>query len=198
MQRNAHLRSQSFRPARGFEFIFRNPNSILALPIMLAATVVLLRYAPSKPVYTSNADVHPARVAELASMSRARLATTEVALLNLLCAQALPQAEHLDIARCLHTLDQWATHVKEETDRHLYRFRANPAEYDSSEGYFRMLLMSAVVYEDFHVRYNPDKIAGSASLQDPQVGFFADSRDVFLHGILGPRHLGSRAFPSTP
>ena len=95
------------------------------------------------------------------------------------------------------TLDGWAERVRSETERHLYRYRANPREFESSEGYFRMLMMAVVVYEDFSVRYNPERITTPGAL-DPNDHFFADSRDLFLHGLLGsspsqlstPRPLG--------
>jgi hypothetical protein len=155
-----------------------------------------------------------------------------VALINLRSAEGLPGAEALDVPGCLAQLDQWAAHVRAETDRHAYRFRANPAEFEHSEGYFRMLLMAVVVAEDFGVRYNPARMgpvsranspcnlshSGSSQGHEAQMssagsrsavrassrrllpfenaatsgdGFFADSQDVFLHGLLGPRRMGT-------
>jgi hypothetical protein len=52
--------------------------------------------------------------------------------MNLLCAESLPGAENLNVQKCLARLDQWTEHVRCETERHLYRFRANPKEFDSS------------------------------------------------------------------
>jgi len=62
--------------------------------------------------------------------------------------------------------------------------------FEHSEGYFRMLMMSVVLAEDFQIQYNPQRIAtpGEAALDD---GFFADARDVLLHGLLGPRRMGT-------
>jgi hypothetical protein len=103
--------------------------------------------------------------------------------MNLLCAEGLPGAERLDVSACLENLDRWTQRVKTETERHLYRYRNNPAEYDNSEGYFRMLMMSVVLYEDFNVRYNPARISSPENL-DPADRFSADPRDLFLHGLL--------------
>ena len=89
---------------------------------------------------------------------------------------------------CLANLDCWSRHVNSETDRHLYRYRANLAGYESSEGYFRMLMMAVVLYEDFGVRYNPDRISFPGQA-DPNDHFFADSQDIFLHGLCGSRRL---------
>jgi hypothetical protein len=120
----------------------------------------------------------------------AGLDSLDVAAANLHCALGLPGAEALDVSGCLAQLDQWAARVQAETQRHRHRFGANPREFDHSEGYFRMLMMAVVVAEDFGVRYNPARMGplGPASGHD---GFFADSRDVFLHGLLGPGRLGT-------
>jgi hypothetical protein len=127
---------------------------------------------------------------ELLTSSPAELEHSDIALVNLLCAQGLPGAEGVSIPELLITLDQWTHRVRSETDRHLYRFRSNPAEYDHSEGYFRMLLMAVVLYEDFGIRYNPNRITtGLPTAENDR--FFADSRDLFLHGLLGERRTGT-------
>ena len=127
---------------------------------------------------------------ELLSLESSRLDGLDIALMNLLCAEGLPNTEGLNVQGSLDLLGQWAGKVKSETQRHFYRFQKNPTEYEYSEGYFRMLIMAVVLHEDFQVRYNPERIAnlGRAAMGD---GFFADSRDVFLHGLLGPRRMGT-------
>jgi hypothetical protein len=86
----------------------------------------------------------------------------------------------------LAQLDRMAARVRSETERHLYRFQRNPAEFENSEGFFRMLMLAVVLYEDFGVRYNPARMSTPGAL-DPHDHFFADSRDVFLHGMLAGR-----------
>jgi hypothetical protein len=114
--------------------------------------------------------------------------TQDIAVLNLRCASGLPGFDQAELEKQIATLDQWARRVKFETERHLYKYRANPAEFENSEGYFRMVMMAVVVYEDFGVRYNPRLIAAPG-----QAGyhFFADSKDVFLHGLLGTNRTGT-------
>jgi hypothetical protein len=112
----------------------------------------------------------------------------DIAQLNLWCAQGLPGAEHLNVDSLLRQLDAWAERVRTDTERHLYRFKRNPAEFDGSEAYFRMLKMAVVVHEDFRVRYNPPLIASPGLGSGP---FFARPEDVFLHGLLGERRLGT-------
>jgi hypothetical protein len=110
--------------------------------------------------------------------------------MNLLCAEDLPGAEELDLANCLRTLDEWARHVRAETERNFHQFRDKPAHFYNSEGYFRMLMLSVVMYEDCGIRYNPARIVMHGNV-DPNDHFFADSRDVFLHGLVGDRHMGT-------
>jgi len=47
-------------------------------------------------------------------------------------------------------------------------------------------MMAVVLYEDFGVRYNPDRISTPKTI-DVHDHFFADSRDLFLHGLLSGR-----------
>ncbi len=110
--------------------------------------------------------------------------------MNMLCAEGLPGAEGLNIQSHLNTLDKWAQWVDSETKRHLYRFHRNPSEFNNSEGYFRVLMLITVVQQDFKVRYNPERIADVASPLTDSI-FFADSKDLFLHGIAGSRAMGT-------
>jgi hypothetical protein len=40
---------------------------------------------------------------------------------------------------------RWAARVRDETARHLPKFRQNPSEYQNSEAYFRMLALVTVL-----------------------------------------------------
>jgi hypothetical protein len=124
------------------------------------------------------------KLRELLASPPSQIGQYDIAILNLLCAEGLPGAENLNPQECIITLDGWAERVSSETERHLYRYRARPREFESSEGYFRMLMMAVVLYEDFSVRYNPERMSRPGAV-DPNDHFFADSRDVFLHGLLG-------------
>lgn len=126
----------------------------------------------------------------LLKLQPSELEQLDIALMNLLCAQQLPGAADTNISNQLATLDQWAKRIKAETERHLYRFRANPTEYYSSEAYFRMLMMAVVFYEDLNIRYNPERVSNPQNI-NPNDRFFADSRDIFLHGLIGDRHMGT-------
>ncbi len=154
------------------------------------ANRVFSQRQPSKPLSVENrtdsATESPQSLTALLRLSAEKIKRCDIARMNLLAAHGLPGAEQIDASACLSTLDQWATHAKAETERHLYRFRQRPEEFENSEGYFRMLMMAVVLAEDFQVRYNPARksIPEEAVADD---GFFSDSRDVFLHGIVGRR-----------
>jgi hypothetical protein len=119
----------------------------------------------------------PNNFADLLGLPAPELARADIAQVNLLCAEGLPGAEGINPVSARTTLDQWASRVGSETDRYLHKFRQNPADYNNSEAYFRILTMVTVLQQDFHVRYNPERI------QRPD---FHDSRDLFLHGLLCP------------
>lgn len=137
--------------------------------------------------------IRPAATASDASgvLVHGTAATNEdIGAVNLWCANGLPGADQIEVEKMAATLDKWAKRVKSETERHLYRFRSNPAEFENSEGYFRMLMMAVVAYEDFGVRYNP-VLNAPPSNGGTDYGFFADSRNVFIHGLLGTNRTGT-------
>ena len=127
---------------------------------------------------------------ELLALSPSELEYCDIARMNLLCAEGLPGAENLNIDESLALLDQWALHVKTETARNFHYFRENQAYYYNSENFYKMLIMAVVLYEDYDVRYNPKWIESPAAFR-PDDHFAADSRDILIHGMLGPSHMGT-------
>jgi hypothetical protein len=129
-------------------------------------------------------------LAELLSRPLASLSNFSICELNLPCASGLSAGNEPDAKQCLTTIDSWAQHVRSETERHLYRYERNPAEFENSSGYFRMLMLAVVLAEDYGVHYDPQKMSGpeTGRMDD---GFFRDPRKVFLHGLLGPVRIGT-------
>jgi hypothetical protein len=154
--------------------------------LVFLCPVTLPRTNPPIPTAASSLSVE-----QLLGGDTSSLGSMDIAAINLACAQGLPGAQNLERLRCLATLDKWAAQVAEETRRHLYRFRANPSEFESSEGYFRMLMMAVTLYEDCGVRYNPERMGTGTPGDDVADSFFMDSRDLFLHGLCGARRLGT-------
>ena len=64
-------------------------------------------------------------------------------------ASGLCAANEPDLKACRATLDAWAARVRSETERHRYRFERNPAEFENSKGFFRMLMLCVVLTEDY-------------------------------------------------
>jgi hypothetical protein len=110
--------------------------------------------------------------------------------MNLLCAEGLSGCQQVDVTGSLALLDQWGGRVKSETARHNYRFERNPAEFENSKGFFKMLMLGVVLAEDFKVHYRLNKRGGPETSSEKD-GFFADARDVFLPGVLGEQRQGT-------
>ncbi len=125
----------------------------------------------------------PTSFAELCALETNDLERCDIALMNLLCAEGLVGSEHLNISSNLTLLDNFAKYVKSETERHLYKFREHPDEFNNSEGYFRMMMMTTVLQQDLGVRYNPERIQLPWNPIESNERFFADSRDIFIHGL---------------
>jgi hypothetical protein len=115
----------------------------------------------------SSADVESAtwvtNLTALQALEPAMLAQADIGRMNLLCAHGLPGAEDLDLERSLSVLDAMTDRVRVETQRHFYRFQRNPAEFENSEGFFRMLMLAVVLAEDFGVQYAPGKMGTTAT-----------------------------------
>ncbi|MGH7989835.1 MAG: transglutaminase family protein [Limisphaerales bacterium] len=110
--------------------------------------------------------------------------------MNLLCAEGLAGADHLNVEGDLATLDQWAQHIKSETDRNFYRYFEDPPYYYNSTNFFKMLMMAVVLYEDYHIRYNPKWMEAPMEIQGDD-HFAADSRDLFINGLIGTQRMGT-------
>lgn len=123
-------------------------------------------------------------------MTPAQLTEVDIALMNLCCAEGLSGSEKLDVSAALQMLDQYARHAETETARHLHRFREHPEKYENSEAYFRMLMLCVVLQQDYGVHYNPER-ATSKDIIEPNEIFFANSRDVFLHGLTSQPAMGT-------
>jgi tetratricopeptide (TPR) repeat protein len=162
--------------------------------VALGALVVgvlwfLFRPAPSPSA--SRVPVSPdvprtSALQELLAKSPRELEGTDVASMNLACAEGLPGSEKLDIPRCLAKLDEWARKVKSETDRHLYRAHdpKYALHYRNSENYLRAEMLIQVLTEDCKVHYNRKRIR--------EVDF-KNSKDLFIHGMIDDTNGGTCA-----
>ena len=186
-------RSKSFR----LEFISfvaekRTCLLLLALAVALSVTSIAFnqRVQSEGDFYFPKKYRPPSTLQELLTRPRREREKCDIGLMNLLCAKDLPGSEDLDISQCLRVLDDMASRVRAETERHHYRFLNNRQEFNHSEGQFRMAFLMTVVQQDFEIRYNPDRMTSPGDFEPNNI-FFADSKDVFIHGMLYGRHLGT-------
>ena len=135
----------------------------------------------------------PKTLQELLRLSPPELQRCDIALMNLLSATGLRGAEDLDVQKCLKTLDSWAEEVKWETQRHEYRFNEHKEDFQDSYGRFRMMMLGTVLAQDLGIRYTPGLVAPQLSGQTPTLGWSGDSRNFFIHGLLGEKHEGTCA-----
>jgi hypothetical protein len=111
----------------------------------------------------------------------------DIAKLNLMSAVELPGSEGLHVKALARQVDEWAEFVRAQTDRNYYHYARTPADYGHCEPYWRMLVLTSVLQQHYRVTYNREKVEHMD---------WADSRDLFLHGLLGPRRSGT--CPSLP
>ena len=179
--------------------VLKGPRGTVTIAAILVCTILALALhrgerAAAPPTQTDPAHHASARtphtLSELLALKPVELEGADIARLNLLCAAGLPGAENLRVAECLATLDQWAEHARNQIERNRHHFREDPAYFYHSEAFYQMLMLAVVVYEDFGVRYNPKWIAPPSEVRSDD-HFFADSRDILIQGMLGPRRLGT-------
>jgi tetratricopeptide (TPR) repeat protein len=129
-------------------------------------------------------------LAALLALKPHQIEELDIGLTNLICAEGLRGSEKLDLDKSLDRLDEMATRVRLETDRNMHRFRATPAEYENSEAYYRMAMLVTVLQQDFGIIYNPDRVT-PVGVFESNDRFFADSGDVFIHGLTGEAKSGT-------
>ncbi len=178
-------------PAVEIKKVQHRPLLTIAIVTSVSICVCAIAYAgiraslyAKKPVEirTTLSDRKLLSLGDLLMISPEDLSRQEIGLLNLRCAEGLPGSEKLNVADQLRELDRWAGRVRMETERNLYRFHANRAEYNDSEPYFRMLMLVTVLQQDFGVRYNPVRIR-EVNFRKPD--------DLFIHGLVGSENGGT-------
>ncbi|MCX6917480.1 MAG: hypothetical protein NT167_31345 [Verrucomicrobia bacterium] len=160
--------------------------------------------APDKPAAKTGDEAkaegfkQPKTLAELLALPPDQLDKVDVALINLLCAEGLRGSEILDTDYLTRTLNGWAAHVESETKRNYHLFEEHPEKFKNSLAYFRMAMLATVLVQDLRIQYNPERekqLENGHILRsdNDEKAFFADSKDVFIHGLLGDKHYGTCA-----
>jgi hypothetical protein len=106
----------------------------------------------------------------------------ELAEMNLIAAYGLRGTEAMAMGAMLATLDAWAKRIADHTLKSIHVFHKHRSDFGTLAR-FRITAMLQALTREYGVRYNPDRIA------DPHV--WTDPEDSFLHGVLGPRRIGT-------
>ena len=190
-QRLRHIEQESLQRAKGRRWV----AAIAATATLLVVAVIWHRNAtaPKANAISSKTSTDEKwTLAALLALKPHQFEGLDIAVTNLLCAEGLRGSENLDLDKTLDRLDEMATRVRLETDRNMHRFRSNPAESENSEPYYRMAMLVTVLQQDFGIRYNPDRVT-PVGVFEPNEKFYADTRDVFIHGLTGETKMGTCA-----
>ena len=141
----------------------------------------------------------PKSLAELLALSPESLEKVDVARIDLLCAEGLNGSENLDVELCVNALDAWARDVEDETKRNQHLFDEHPERFKNSLAYYRMAMLATVLVQDLKIQYSKERLkqldrnGHLPKVDDEEKKFFGDSKDVFIHGLLGGNHYGTCA-----
>jgi hypothetical protein len=166
------------------------PMLLLLLVAAVATVWALTGSKAKKPSGKLRAKSDIPSLVEILAMNLNELANVDIALMNLRCAEGLKGSEGLDVSAALKTLDQFAAHVKEQTEQNFYRFTKNPSDFENSEPYYRLMMMAIVLQEDGKIQYNPARISLPGN-PEANEKFFANCKDVFINGLTGPPLMGT-------
>jgi hypothetical protein len=178
-----------------------------SLTVMLGVAIVLPFFLHSQkptppPPASTGADAPtfktPTTLRDLLKLPDDQIEQLDIGLIDLLGAEGLPGSEHLDIQQSLNTLDQWAQYVQAQTRNNFHQFEENPDKFKSSLVRYRMALMAAVLTKQLGMHYNPERekqLENGHTLRTEadELSFFADSSDLFLHGLLSENRYGTCA-----
>lgn len=125
---------------------------------------------------------------ELLRFSPTQLQQLGLACLSLVCARGLPGAEDVDIPAYLTRVKEWAALVRQRTPRFIGSFKNDPADFNHSYGFFLMSILVQVLKKDLGLQYNSAWISPS---EETVKSGYLDSRDLLIHGPLGPTLTGT-------
>jgi hypothetical protein len=168
-----------------------------SIALLAIALVTTFAFAETNSVglvalVSKNISITPTNLAQLLALSPQQLEKCDIARMNLLCAEGLHGSEDLDVQQNLDTLDSWSRHVQNETMRNYHRFLDHPEDYNNSQAYYRMMMLATVLQEDFNAHYDPERaIPQLLGKREPNDVFFGDSKDIFIHGLLGGERHGT-------
>lgn len=146
--------------------------------VLSACGIVLIAYQ------RLHAPLAPSTLNELLALSDKDLGRVDVARMNLLCAEGLPNAGSNDIGQSLARIDAWAEAAKKAEGKYLPNYYKAPSKYENSIAKFKAVTLALTVKEDLKCGYNMELVRSGAMKDMGNTRFFKDSRDLFIHGFL--------------
>jgi regulator of sirC expression with transglutaminase-like and TPR domain len=116
---------------------------------------------------------------------------TDIAAVNLGCAQGLPDCDDSQFPAYLDLLDQIAEAVRKATDRNWRLFKLKPKEFEHSEIVYRLYTMEFVFRTQFGVKYDPKVREATTGPNARDTWTSSDSTEVFIHGLLSEKRTGT-------
>lgn len=185
-QQAKRINNTAARVSKGRRFFL-----IAGIGVLLGITSFAAFSEPlSSSAAPSSSFKQPTTFAELMALKPEEIGLVDIGLMNLLCAEGLPGSENLDVSQCMTSLDLWAQDLRWQIDRNFHHYQENPEYFYNSTNFYKMLMMASILYSQYYIRYNPQRMETPAEAS-PDDHFFADSRDVFIHGLLGSQRMGT-------
>jgi len=156
--------------------------------VLVAATCATLAHFQKAEDRQSTGPVkQPTTLRELLAMPQAERDKCDIARVNLLCAESLLGAEKINIDFELATLDRWANEMKPYIASCDEDFQKNPEKFRNNENLGRMAAVVMFLKRVHHATYDPNRDC----LSESNKVFFANSQDLFLHGLIEEPHFGT-------
>jgi hypothetical protein len=146
--------------------------------ILSACGIVLIAYQ------RLHAPLAPGTLKELLALSDKDLGRVDIARMNLLCAEGLPNAGNNDIEQSLARIDGWAEAAKKAERKYLANYYKAPSKYENSIAKFKAVTLALTVKEDLKCGYSMGLVRSGAMKDMGSTRFFRDSRDLFIHGFI--------------
>ena len=140
----------------------------LGLIAAVAVSVITFAFNQQKTAGNTNAglDSPQSLTADLlAKMSNDQLESINIEVRNLVCGMDLSNDIGVTQDELLKRLDEMTQRVKVETDRNFHRFHKEPATYENSEAYYRMLMLVTVLQQDYGMLYNPQRVTKAGLIE---------------------------------
>jgi hypothetical protein len=134
--------------------------------------------------HRSHALLEPRSLKELLALPDKDLGRVDIARMNLICAEGLPNSGGIDIEQSLATIDRWAETTKQAERKYLPNYYKTPWKYENSVSKFKAITLALTVKEDLKCGYNMELVRSGAMSDMRSTRFFSDSRDLFLHGFI--------------